>query len=40
MEVAPGADGWITESSLNDGFVEWFDDSSRAEIVGVYDEIT
>jgi hypothetical protein len=40
MKDAPGADGCITESSLNDEFVDRFDDSRRADIVGVYEETT
>jgi hypothetical protein len=40
MEETPGADGCITERSLNDDFVEQVDSSSRVDIVGVYDEIT
>jgi hypothetical protein len=40
MEETPGADGCITESSLKGEFVELFDDSRRADNVGVYDDIT
>jgi hypothetical protein len=40
IEVTPGADGCMTESSLNDEFVVRVGDSRRADNVGVYDDIT
>jgi hypothetical protein len=40
IEVAPGADGCITERNLNEESFVRVGDSSRADIVGTYDEIT
>jgi hypothetical protein len=40
IDDTPGADGCMTESSLNDEFVIRSEDPNKADSVGVYEEIT
>jgi hypothetical protein len=37
---APGADGWMTDSCLNDELLVWPAEPRREDSVGVYEDIT